>query len=218
MSSSIDRHSAALGVAAPLAAAAAIAAAVAGSTTALYLLKPLATALLLALAWFAPRPVSTRYRGAVALGLAASLIGDVLLMLPGDLFVPGLVAFLIAHLAYLVAFTDGVRFAARPLTWALFLLLAGAILLLLWPGLPAALRIPVGAYAAALATMAAQAAVRWQLRAPGGTLAACGGLLFLASDTCLAYGRFRGALPLASLLILGTYYAAQWCIARSVRR
>ena len=82
---------------------------------------------------------------AVVFGLLASLIGDVLLMLPQDLFVAGLIAFLVAHIAYLVAFTDGVRFAARPATLALFLVVAGAILWLLWPGLPTALRVPVGA-------------------------------------------------------------------------
>ena len=32
-----------------------------------------------------------------------SLVGDVLLMVPADLFVPGLAAFLAAHVAYVVA-------------------------------------------------------------------------------------------------------------------
>src|SRR4051794_26003727 len=35
--------------------------------------------------------------------LLASLKGDVLLMLPQDLFVPGLAAFLVAHVCYLAA-------------------------------------------------------------------------------------------------------------------
>ena len=36
--------------------------------------------------------------------LVCSLAGDVLLMLPEDLFVPGLAAFLVGHLAYVVGF------------------------------------------------------------------------------------------------------------------
>ena len=36
--------------------------------------------------------------------LACCLVGDVLLMLPRDLFVPGLVAFLVGHVLYIVGF------------------------------------------------------------------------------------------------------------------
>ena len=51
---------------------------------------------------------------AVLAGLGLSLVGDVALMIPQG-FLAGLVAFLLAHLAYLVAFTrGGVRLAARP--------------------------------------------------------------------------------------------------------
>ena len=56
-------------------------------------------------------------------------------------------ACLLAHLAYLVAYT----------------LLAALILAVLWPGVPAGLRAPVVAYVLCLAAMAAQAAVRWQV-------------------------------------------------------
>lgn len=194
-----------------------------------YVCKPLATAALLAMAAFAIAPVSSRYRLAIVVGLTLSLAGDVLLMLPQDRFVAGLVCFLLAHCAYLVAFTDGVRLVARPLIWFICLALAGLIVALLWPGLPGVLRVPVTAYAVVLASMAAQA-ITWAqvLTADAGSglaraarLAALGGMLFIVSDTLLAYGRFRGAdaglnPALAPLWVLGSYYAAQWCIARSV--
>ncbi len=38
------------------------------------------------------------------LGLMLSLVGDVILLLPGDPLIPGLVAFLLAHLAYIIGF------------------------------------------------------------------------------------------------------------------
>jgi uncharacterized membrane protein YhhN len=49
-------------------------------------------------------------------------------------------------------------------------------------------------------------------------LAAIGAVLFMVSDSLLAWDRFAGGVPARALLVLGTYYAAQWCIARSVQR
>ena len=39
----------------------------------------------------------------------------------------------------------------------------------------------------------------------------------MASDSLLAINKFAVALPLASLWILATYWAAQWAIASSLR-
>jgi uncharacterized membrane protein YhhN len=187
--------------------------------------KPLATLLLLGLAWRTGWPLSWRYRRRVCAGLLCALAGDVLLMLPGDFFVPGLVAFLLGHLCFLAAWLDDSRLAARPAALLGCLAAAAALVALLWPGLAPALRLPVIVYAAVLATMAGQAlgraawhaAQRDALAAPA-RWAALGGLLFMASDSLLAWDRFRAPLPLAPLWILGTYYPALWAIARSVAR
>ena len=213
-----------LSVLAPLVAVLAIAGAALGADGRWrYLIaKPLATILLLGFAWAAPQRVSARYRRAIGIGLVWSLVGDVFLMFPGY-FVFGLVAFLIAHLAYIYAFTEDVRLFARPLTSFGGVILAALIVYLLWPGVPEALRIPVIAYGVALSTMAAQAITRVQVLgrtdplAASARFAAIGACIFMVSDTFLAYGRFRGELPLAAVLVLGTYYAAQWFIARSVQ-
>lgn len=176
--------------------------------------KPLATVLIITFAWPRGRgtPVLRRW---VLAGLVLSLAGDVALLWPREGFLPGLVSFLLAHLAYLVAFTRVQRFAAGPVPFAAYAVLAGVVLSLLWPGVPAALRLPVLAYVACLASMAAQAAVLWRA-APADTAArrlALGGLLFLASDALLALNRFAWPLPAASLWILSTYWSAQVCIA-----
>ena len=42
------------------------------------------------------------------------------------------------------------------------------------------------------------------------------GLLFLCSDALLAFNRFHSPLPAAGLLVLGTYWAAQWLIASAL--
>jgi len=185
-----------------------------------WLCKPLATVLIFALAWHARPVLSTRYRRRILAGIACSLLGDVLLMLPQDLFVPGLVAFLCGHLCFIAAFLDDSRFGARP-GWLLASLAYGALnLYLLWDSIGAALRVPVIVYVVVLASMGGQALGRARPLARHGSAhrAAVGALLFMLSDTLLAWNRFHAALPLASLWVLSTYYLALWWIARSVQR
>lgn len=187
-----------------------------------FVFKPLATVLIIVHAWQRGTPGEAQRR-AVLLGLLLSLAGDVALMFPQG-FVAGLVAFLLAHLAYLVAFTRRVRLAARWLPFVLYGAVAGAILGALWPGVPGGLRLPVVAYVACLAAMAAQAAVQWRVLRAGpdgaaarlGGLAALGGALFLFSDAMLATNRFWHPLPASSLWVLPAYWAAQWLIASSL--
>ena len=189
-------------------------------------LKPLTTVLVIVHAARRGEPGDARRRALLA-GLALSLVGDVALLWPQQGFLPGLVAFLLAHLAYLWGFTRGVRLASSPAAFAGYALLAAAVLALLWPGVPAGLRPPVLAYVVCLAAMAAQAACVWRAalaRGPAaavpavayGRLAAIGGGLFLCSDALLAFNRFHTPLPLATLWILATYWAAQWLIASAL--
>ena len=174
--------------------------------------KPLATLGVIAYAW--PRGTDTPLlRRWLLAGLGLSLCGDVALLWPQQGFLPGLVSFLMAHLAYLVGFARVQRFGARVLPFVVYAGVAGAILWQLWPGVPAALRGPVAVYVLALASMAAQAAVLWRAGAARGAVLALGGALFVASDALLATNKFGGPLPLASLWILITYWSAQWCIA-----
>lgn len=177
-----------------------------------FVFKPLATLAIIAYAYGRGHDAPAMRRWVLA-GLVLSLAGDVALLWPTQGFLPGLVSFLLAHLAYLVAFTRHTRLAARAAPFAVYAVVAGAILWFLWPGVPGALRGPVFAYVVALAAMAAQAAVVWRSGAPGGAMLALGGALFVASDALLATNKFSGPLPLASLWILSTYWCAQWCIA-----
>jgi len=177
-----------------------------------FVFKPLAT--IVVIVYAASRgqrqPLLRRW---VLAGLVLSLFGDVALLWPKEGFLPGLVCFLLAHLAYLWAFTRPARFAARIAPFVAYGVLAAAILALLWPGVPAGLRLPVLVYVIALASMAAQAAVLWRAGVERAGVLALGGAFFLASDALLATNKFAAALPAASLWILGTYWLAQWCIA-----
>lgn len=161
--------------------------------------------------------IARRPAALLALALAGSLAGDAFLMFPGY-FIPGLVAFLCAHLAYIVLFKQGqVWFPSRR---ALLAALGVGLLMygVLWfGGLPAGLRVPVAAYVVVIALMAPQALGRAQvLRSTGSRWVAVGACVFMLSDTLLAINKFVTPLPLSQLWVLSTYYLAQILIVRGM--
>jgi uncharacterized membrane protein YhhN len=187
-----------------------------------FVFKPLTTLLLIAYAWSRGAD-APRQRLLIRVGLVLSLAGDVFLLWPRQGFLPGLVAFLVAHLAYIAAFCVPLRLGAKPAGFALYGLVAVAMLFWLWPGIPAALRAPVIAYVVCLASMVAQAFGWWRRSAESSMrdqklarFAAIGGLFFMASDSLLAINKFGTPVPASGLWILATYWIAQWCIASAL--
>lgn len=189
-----------------------------------YLTKPTATAFLLHLTLSVHDPASRHYRNAIALGLFFAIGGDFFLMLPQDYFIAGLICFLLTHCAYIYALLSD-HAAFKPAIFLGFAAIALMIISGLWSSLPAGMHIPVAIYAAALALMAALALNRAMNMTiadrntkNAAKIAAFGAIFFVVSDTMLAYGRFRFDIPFNPLWVLGTYYTAQWCFARSVLR
>lgn len=171
-----------------------------------YVVKPATLVLLIALAATGSAPSPW-----LLVALACGLAGDVLLMLPRNLFVGGLAAFLVGHLAYWQVF-------AAPLGSRLLWL--GALLVVLSPlarRLLAAvrhrpaLRAAVVAYLVALVGMAASAI------ASGSAIAAAGGLLFVVSDGLLGWNRFVEPLAGARVAIHATYHVAQLLLVLALR-
>jgi alkylglycerol monooxygenase len=183
------------------------------------LFKPLA--ILLAIASVAQRlnlPASRNVFGwLLVAGLACSLAGDCLLMVPG-FFIPGLVAFLLAHLCYIALFKQALPWFPKPRALFITLGLGGAMYAFLFDGLSPVLRIAVGAYVVVIALMAAQAVGRAMVLRDGASSAvAVGAMVFMLSDSLLATNKFAFALPMAQLWILTTYYVAQIVIACNSR-
>lgn len=179
-----------------------------------WLFKPLTTLLLAAWVW--RRPAGDAYRRWVLLGLLFSTAGDVFLMLPTDMFVQGLLSFLLAHITYLIAFRTRAPWAIVGWPFVFYAAVAAAVMSVLWPHLPTALRLPVSVYVLALAGMAAQAAAVWRQRRDRLTaLAAAGAACFVLSDATLAWNRFVQPFELARLLVLLSYWLAQGLIACS---
>ncbi len=158
---------------------------------------------------------SARFTAWLLLAQAASLAGDVWLMLPGDFFIAGLASFLLAHLAYLALLRQGVAWWPRRGVLAALLLYGATMFAVLFGALgDPVLRVAVAVYVTVIALMAAQALGR---AGAVGTVAArrlgFGACLFMLSDTLLAIDRFLQPLPLAPLWVLGSYFAAQTLIA-----
>lgn len=185
-----------------------------------YVFKPLATVLILGMAfanWRHSRG-SYSYSLWIAIGLLFSSVGDVFLLWPSLYFIHGLAAFLLTHLAYLIAFTRDARFPARVWIWILYLAIAATLYALLYPNLPVPLKLPVALYSALLSSMAAQAMGRFLVvKTKPAQSAAIGAVFFMLSDFLLAFDRFHTLILLAPVRILIPYYLGQWLIASSTR-
>ena len=187
-----------------------------GPRALVYAAKPLATLLILAIAWLAPPGADPQVARWILAGLVFSLVGDVLLMLPSDRFAAGLASFLIAHLCYIAAFTLEAGFQPAPLALLSLLVAVAFVYRRLSAGL-GSLRGPVIVYMAVIVVMAWQALARCSVvPGAGPPLAAAGALLFATSDSALALARFQGPFKGSQTVVYGTYFAAQWLIAVSL--
>lgn len=179
-----------------------------------FVAKPLASTGLLVLA-LEHGALETGYGVAVFTGLSLSWLGDGLLLFRGQrAFVAGLGAFLLAHLAYGVAFAaGGVIFTHVAAGVALL----GAVAVPVWrwlrPNVSERLRPAVAAYVVVITAMVALAGGRL---ASGHTLALAGAGLFYLSDLAVARDRFVTSSFLNRAWGLPTYYAGQALLALSV--
>ncbi len=206
----------ALAVCALIAAALAAWSEVAGRRRVHLAAKPLATTLIIAVAAVAAAPVPPAYKTFILAGLAFSLLGDIALMFPDRWFTAGLAAFLAAQVLYILAFRPLAGHPVAPATFLPFILFGLLMFFLLAPRL-GPMKFPVFVYIVAITMMAGLAAARYIDR--GGMkalLAFAGAVLFLVSDSVLAYDRFARKVPGARLIVLGTYFPAQLLIALSI--
>jgi uncharacterized membrane protein YhhN len=172
--------------------------------------KPLPVLVLAA--GIALRPARSTLERAIMAGLVASALGDVLL--EADRFLPGLLAFLAAHLAYAVGlWSDEPRLRAER-AWP-FVLWGVLVLVALGPGLGQA-GAPVVVYVGAILIMMWRAAARVRPGSQGSWLTLLGAIAFGLSDTLVAFTRFRAPLPEASVPIMVLYWAGQAGLAKSL--
>lgn len=179
-----------------------------------YVAKP-ATMVVLIAAALAIDPADGTQRTWFVVALLLSLAGDVFLMLPKDLFVPGLASFLLGHLAYIAGLlsgpTSGTGLAVGLAIIAVALpLLGGRILRAVRSGDEPALLGPVALYVLVISAMVVSAG------ASGDALALAGALSFYASDALIAWTRFIQPLRWGRVAVMVTYHAAQLALVASL--
>ena len=180
-----------------------------------YVAKPAATAGLVGLA-LTLVPADGAVRAAFVVALVLSLVGDVFLMLPSDRFVPGLVAFLGAHVAYVVGFVLGRGSGGALLVGALITVAVAAPVG--WRLLPAVRRsapdltVPVAVYMTVIAAMVA-CATAW-----GNAWAVAGAWLFFVSDALIAETRFGAPRSWGRTAVIVTYHLGQLGLVLSLVR
>lgn len=152
------------------------------------------------------------------LGLLFSLAGDVFLMLPKEQFIAGLVAFLLAHLMYIIGFNPDLP-PFTPLG-LFFIIVVAAIGKELYTKIAAglkekgksALQKPVFAYTAVIAVMLLSALFTF-FRADWSTGVALtvslGAALFMLSDAILAWNKFVAPIKNGRVINMAAYHLGQ---------
>ena len=158
--------------------------------------------------------------------LVFSWFGDVFLMLQGrfdGLFIPGLAAFLAAHILYIFAYQKA-KYAEKDTIYGSFiktriaflLLIGAALIYMLYPVL-GDLRIPVIIYTLVIISMGISALLRrGRTLEKSFVLIYSGALMFIMSDAMLGINKFLSPLVQSDLLIMATYIAAQFLIIKGI--
>jgi uncharacterized membrane protein YhhN len=164
----------------------------------------------------------------VFLGQSFGLAGDVFLLLPRKWFLWGLAAFLGGHFFYIAALlriviTQNISPLPQILiggisVWIAFLVLFRVLFkpAFVQAGRSKGLWIAVQVYAVTLSGFALLAVwTAWADRglSPGLLAIPAGGVLFLISDSLLAYDRFVRKISLGKLWVRITYHLAQFALA-----
>lgn len=158
------------------------------------------------------------YNRRILYGLLFAVVGDILLIwqMHSIYFVLGMLSFAGTQISYIIAF--GLKpFGLKEFIPSLVGLLG--TLGLIVPCLPAGvLTYLVPVYSILIATMMWRSLACFQFNGdiPWRKLfSAIGAILFVVSDCCIAVNKFCFPIPFERMLIMGTYYAAQFSISLS---
>lgn len=161
-------------------------------------------------------------RDMILYGLGASWIGDILLQFE-TLFIPGLLAFLFAHIFYIrfLVFTRSENpsfFKLRPVMLIAVLAYLIELMNVLWPYL-GQMKIPVLTYGITISIMLSGAMWQYQKLDPKTSLyLIVGAAFFVASDSILAINKFKTPFEYSGIMIMTTYIIAQLFIVMGAIR
>ncbi|HEY5688913.1 MAG TPA: lysoplasmalogenase [Yeosuana sp.] len=187
-----------------------------------YLTKPLLVSSLI-IFFLQHNPLKdTQTKQIVVSALLFSLLGDILLMfteMNSLFFIGGLLAFLIAHVMYILVFLKKINITKKTLKFALLLLFYTiGIFYLLKDGL-GNLFIPVIIYMFVILMMFTTAFLReGRVSKNSYNLVFFGAIFFIISDSLLALNKFYSPLPLSGIWIMTTYSIAQLLIVLGLKK
>ena len=154
--------------------------------------------------------------------LIFSFLGDVLLLfvrVDGNYFIAGLICFLLAHIAFILFFAKiKGESRSKPKLFYLYIFLVVVhcveLLYILYPGL-GAMKIPVTIYAIIISIMLmASMFIYFKVRVAAGKYFVIGALLFVISDSLLAFNKFYMPFFQAGFFIMLTYCLAQFSLVK----
>lgn len=155
------------------------------------------------------------------IGLLMAMLGDIFLMYAGY-FLHGLAAFLVMQLLYIATFLPEISFRQPTQTLmirALFMVIVLTLILtIILPNLTdPVLKVAVSLYALVITLMTFCASIRDAgVSSISYQYVLTGAILFMISDTLIAYNKFVESVPQAGLWIMSTYMAAQYAIVKGV--
>ncbi|BES90325.1 YhhN-like protein [Nesidiocoris tenuis] len=150
-------------------------------------------------------------------GLFFSCIGDALLI-EDDLFILGMLAFAMAQISYIAALGfDQLKISRGALVYGVNIIVTPNII----PSYNTVLRWCIPIYGFLLSTMGWRS-ISLSSSSPKGQaewkrlLVGAGGVMWMISDSALAYNEFNQPIPYAKVIVMSTYYAGQLGIASAV--
>lgn len=185
-----------------------------------YFTKPLILSSLIIFFWKQSHHLNKGTKNITLFALLFSLLGDISLMFvdkSANFFMSGLVAFLLAHVMYILVFFKSKNKTqnAIPFTFVLIIYASG-LFYILKDGLGDML-IPVLAYILVILTMVITASLRKEsVSNISYNLVFIGALFFLISDSVLAVNKFYEPFALSGIIIMITYALAQYLIVMGI--
>jgi uncharacterized membrane protein YhhN len=185
-----------------------------------YIAKPAIVCSLIILFVKTSKSLSISIKRLTLLALSFSLLGDVLLLFVDTsehFFTAGLVAFLLAHVMYVLLFLKHRNANKSPYGFiALLLMFAGSLFYFLKDGL-GDMSIPVALYMIVILAMATTAYLRRDnVNMLSYSFVFLGALFFMASDSILALNKFYTPIPWSNISIMLTYAIAQYLIVLGI--
>jgi len=193
----------------------------------IFVFKPLLMPLLFIAYYPIYKAQKSNFAKIILLSLVFSFFGDITLMLieyNENLFIIGLASFLIAHLLYIIVFYKNIKpftikLVKKNLLYILiFIAFYTSLLFVLWDNLNEML-IPVLIYGAVITLMGVFATLR-KTNKESYVLVILGALLFICSDTLIAFNKFifNSDLLYAQAYIMILYVLAQYFIIRGISK